>query len=256
MRMKNDLSFIIDSRLNLYEHQSTWNPNMPLRGLFYFTQQYEGLLEEEEADVYGRKRVALPTPEYIVFYNGGDMEQDRETLYLSDSFSLGRGSGALECTCQVINVRRGHSRELLGKCRRLWEYSEFVSEIGANIRKGLSRDESVQAAMDHCIKRGILTDVLIKEKSEVLHMIFLTEYDEKKHLRHTFEEGREEGIAEGKREGLAEGLQKGRDQGREDKLTEQIQKKLARGKSPEVIAQELEEDIAVIQDLIRQGPGR
>ena len=203
MRMKNDLSFIIDSRLNLYEHQSTWNPNMPLRGLFYFTQQYEGLLAEEEADVYGKRRLALPTPEYIVFYNGGDMEQDRETLYLSDSFSLGRGSGALECTCQVINVRRGHSRELLGKCRRLWEYSEFVSEIGANIRKGLSRDESVQAAMDHCIKRGILTDVLIKEKSEVLHMIFLTEYDEKKHLRHTFEEGREEGIAEGKREGLA-----------------------------------------------------
>ena len=252
MRMKNDLSFIIDSRLNLYEHQSTWNPNMPLRGLFYLTRQYEGLLAWEEADFYGRKRVALPTPEYIVFCNGGDMEQDRETLYLSDSFSLGRGSGALECTCQEINVRRGNSRELLGKCRRLWEYSEFVSEIGANIRKGLSRDASVQAAMDHCIERGILTDVLIKEKSEVLHMIFLTEYDEKKHLRHTFEEGREEGIAEGKREGLSEGLQKGR----EDKLTEQIQKKLARGKSPEVIAQELEEDIAVIQDLIRQGPGR
>ena len=236
MRMKNDLSFIIDSQLNLYEHQSTWNPNMPLRGLFYFTQQYEGLLAEEEADVYGKRRLALPTPEYIVFYNGGDMEQDRETLYLSDSFSLGRGSGALECTCQVINVRRGHSRELLGKCRRLWEYSEFVSEIEANIRKGLSRDESVQAAMDHCIERGILTDVLIKEKSEVLHMIFLTEYDEKKHLRHTFEEEKEEG--------------------REEKLLEQIQKKLARGKSPEVIAQELEEDIAVIQDLIRQGPGR
>ena len=245
MRMKNDLSFIIDSQLNLYEHQSTWNPNMPLRGLFYLTRQYEGLLAWEEADFYGRKRVALPTPEYIVFYNGGDMEQDRETLYLSDSFSLGRGSGALECTCQVINVRRGHSRELLGKCRRLWEYSEFVSEIGANIRKGLSRDESVQAAMDHCIKRGILTDVLIKEKSEVLHMIFLTEYDEKKHLRHTFEEGREEGIAEGKREGLSEGLQKGR----EDKLTGQIQKKLARGKSLEVIAQELEEDVETIRSL-------
>ena len=41
MKMKNDLSFMIDSRLNLYEHQSTWNPNMPLRGLFYFAQQYE-----------------------------------------------------------------------------------------------------------------------------------------------------------------------------------------------------------------------
>lgn len=244
MKMKNDLSFLIDSRLNLYEHQSTWNPNMPLRGLFYFTQQYEGLLGEEEADIYGRRRVRLPTPEYIVFYNGGGMEQDRQTLYLSDSFSMGRGSGALECTCQVINVRRGHSRELLEKCPRLWEYSEFVSEIEENIRKGLDREEAIQSAIDHCIGQGILTDVLKKEKSEVLHMIFLTEYDEKKHLRNTFQEGREEG----REEGLEEGIRKGR----EDKLMEQIQKKLARGKSPEIIAQELEEDVETIQALILQ----
>ena len=31
MGMKNDLSFLIDDRLSLYEHQSTVNPNMPLR---------------------------------------------------------------------------------------------------------------------------------------------------------------------------------------------------------------------------------
>ncbi|MDE7249929.1 MAG: hypothetical protein K2N82_08595, partial [Lachnospiraceae bacterium] len=27
----NDVSFIIDSRLSLYEHQSTYSPNLPLR---------------------------------------------------------------------------------------------------------------------------------------------------------------------------------------------------------------------------------
>ncbi len=232
MKMKNDLSFIIDSRLNLYEHQSTWNPNMPLRGLFYFTQQYEGLLGAEDADVYGTATVSLPTPEYIIFYNGKGMVQDKMTLYLSDSFSMGRGSGCLECTCKVINVRRGHNEELLGKCRRLWEYSEFVSEIEENILLGKDREEAVQSAIDHCIRQGILSDILKTEKSEVLHMIFLTEYDEKKHLRHTFEEG----------------VQKGRNA----KLLDQVQIKLSKGKSPEQIAEELGESIDTILELTNQ----
>ena len=63
---------------------------MPLRGLFYFAQQYEGLLGVEDADVYGKKRLSLPTPEYIIFYNGKDIAEDRRTLYLSDSFSVQR----------------------------------------------------------------------------------------------------------------------------------------------------------------------
>ncbi|MCM1123460.1 MAG: hypothetical protein NC416_12830 [Eubacterium sp.] len=227
MKMKNDLSFIIDSRMNLYEHQSTWNPNMPLRGLFYFTQQYEGLLGLADANIYGRKRIELPTPEYIVFYNGSDMSDDRKVLYLSDSFSEGRGSGCLECRCEIININRGHNKELMDKCRRLWEYSEFVSEIEAGILAGESREEAVQSAIDRCIARGILADVLKKEKSEVLRMIFLTEYDEKKHMRHVFEDGKEE------------------------KLLEQIRKKLAKGKGMEQIAEELEEDIETIRRLSR-----
>lgn len=234
MKMKNDLSFIIDSRLSLYEHQSTWNPNMPLRGLLYFAQQYEGLLGAEDADVYGKTRIVLPTPEYIIFYNGGEMGQDKKTLYLSDSFSQSRGSGCLECTCEVINVKRGHNTDLLNKCHRLWEYSEFVSEIEANMEAGLSREEAMQSAIDHCIKKDILSDILKTEKSEVLHMIFLTEYDEKKHLRHTFEEGKIEG----------------RQEGRNEKLLEQILKKAAKGKTPETIAEELEENIETVQTLL------
>lgn len=231
MKMKNDLSFIIGSSLSLYEHQSTWNPNMPLRGLFYFSQQYEGLLGAEEANVYGKKRIELPTPEYIVFYNGSDMKEDRRTLYLSDAFSVGRGSGCLECTCEVININRGHNRDLMDKCHRLWEYSEFVSEVEANIQNGMGKEEAIQAAIDRCIEQDILADILKSEKSEVLHMIFLTEYDERKHLKYTYEEGREEG--------------------RKSKLKEQIQKKHAKGKTPEVIAEELEEDVETIRNLLK-----
>lgn len=41
MRMKNDISFILDYQLNLFEHQSSDNQNMPLRGFLYFARQYE-----------------------------------------------------------------------------------------------------------------------------------------------------------------------------------------------------------------------
>lgn len=229
MKMKNDLSFMIGNTLNLYEHQSTWNVNMPLRGLFYFAQQFEGLLASRNDDIYGSARVELPTPVYIVFYNGGGMQTEKLMLYLSDSFPAGRGSGCLECSCEVLNINRGYNQALMKKCHRLWEYSEFSSEIEENIKRGMRREEAIHTAIDTCIEKGILTDILKKQKEEVLHMI-LTEYDEKKHFRTLFREGREKG--------------------REELLREQIQKKLDKGKTVSEIAEDLEEEISVIERMI------
>lgn len=233
MKMKNDLSFIIGNTLNLYEHQSTWNPNMPLRGLLYFAQQFEGMVHDKGSDVYGSSRIELPTPVYIVFYNGAGMQTDRRRLYLSDSFSAGHGSGCLECVCEVLNINRGFNQTLMKKCRRLWEYSEFSSEIEENIKGGMNREEAVQSAIDTCIEKGILKDILIRQKAEVLHMI-LTEYDEKKHMKTIFREGREQGRIEG----------------REELLREQVEKKLAKGRNTAEIAEELEEEMSVIEQII------
>ena len=47
MGMKNDLAFIIDTELFLYEHQSTYNPNMPLRDLFYISSEYQKLVDKK-----------------------------------------------------------------------------------------------------------------------------------------------------------------------------------------------------------------
>lgn len=229
MKMKNDLSFIIGSSINLYEHQSSCNPNMPLRGLIYFARQFEGLVSSRGDDLYGKKAIEIPTPVYIVFYNGRGMDTDNVMLYLSDSFSAGRGSGCLECTCEVLNINRGYNGALMERCRRLWEYSEFSSEIEENIKSGMDRKEAVETAMDICIERGILSDILIKEKAEVLHML-LTEYDEKKHLRNTYREGVEAG--------------------REEKLRELVEKKLSKGKTIPVIAEELEEDAHIIEQIV------
>ncbi len=237
MKMKNDLSFMIGNTLNLYEHQSTWNPNMPLRGMLYFAQQFEGLLASRDVDIYGTKRIELPTPVYIVFYNGSGMQIDNLMLCLSDSFSAGRGSGCLECTCEVLNINRGHNQALMEKCHRLWEYSEFSSEIEENIKNGMRREEAVHTAIDTCIAKGILTDILIKQKAEVLHMI-LTEYDEKKHFKTLFREGRERGREEGRKEG------------REELLRELVKRKLDKGKTLPEIADDLEEEISVIRRVI------
>lgn len=105
--------------------------------------------------------------------------------------------------------------------------------------RSIGLGEAIQSAIDCCIERDILTDILRTEKSEVLHMIFLTEYDERKHLKDTYEEGKEEG----------------REEGREDKLVEMIHKKQVKGKSPEVIAAELEEDLETIHKLLRKHGG-
>ena len=50
MKMKNDLAFLIDDVLNLWEHQSTWNPNMPVRGAFYIVEEYRKYIEQEGAE--------------------------------------------------------------------------------------------------------------------------------------------------------------------------------------------------------------
>ena len=47
MGMKNDLAFIMDTNLFLYEHQSTYNPNMPLRDLFYIASEYQKLVDKK-----------------------------------------------------------------------------------------------------------------------------------------------------------------------------------------------------------------
>lgn len=147
----------------------------------------------------------------------------------------------MECTCEVLNINRGYNQALMEKCHRLWEYSEFSSEIEENIKKGMRREEAIHTAMDTCIERGILRDILMKQKAEVLHML-LTEYDEKKHFKTLFREGKEEGIKEG--------MEIGWGKGREDMLREQVQKKLSKGKSISVIAEELEEEPQIIEQIV------
>ena len=103
-KMKNDISFIIDDRLSLFEHQSTYNPNMPLRGFLYFAKYFEKYIAKNEVDIYGSKLIEMPTPKFVVFYNGTGMAEDRKILRLTDSFTKNKEKSCMELEAIVLNI--------------------------------------------------------------------------------------------------------------------------------------------------------
>ena len=216
MSMKNDKSFIISSTMNLYEHQSTANPNMPIRGLLYFAQLYDEYIKLHDLDVYGRKLVKLPTPQYIVFYNGKEEMPDDQTLLLTDAFECDSEvedmEPALECRARVLNVNDGHNAELMNKCKRLMHYSQFIARINQNIDAGMLLQHAIDEAISYCLENDILTDVLIRNRSEVRHML-LTEFNEKKFAKTMWEEGHESGYSSGYNEGRESGYNEGSESG-------------------------------------------
>ena len=200
MGMKNDVSFLIYDVLNLYEHQSTDNPNMALRGFLYMADLYKGLFKEHK-DLFSSKRIPLPTPQFIVFYNGGEVEPDESYIKMSDAY-VGEISGvpALDCVARVLNINYGHNKQLMDKCRKLHEYSLLIQKIRTNLNLGMIRQEAINLAVEESIKEGILVELLKKHRLEVTDML-LTEYDELEHISNeksiSFEEGKAEGRAEG-----------------------------------------------------------
>ena len=229
LSMKNDVSFLLGSTMNLYEHQSTYNPNMPLRGFLYFAQLYEKFITSRNINIYSSKLQILPTPQYIVFYNGTELQPDKITLRLSDAFAS--EDGCLECTATMLNINHGRNRELMEKCQRLKEYSLFVARVRQHIESAKELSVAINMAIDECISEGILNDILTQSKAEV-HDMVLTTFN-----RELYEKGLREDAYE---------------DGKASLLKTQIQKKLSKGKSIEIIAEELEESVDVIQAMCKE----
>lgn len=202
LRMKNDIGFLIACRMNLYEHQSTWNPNMPLRGLLYFADMLRAYVETMGLNLYSSKRIELPFPQYIIFYNGEASQPDRLDLLLSDSFPENPGEQpALECRATMLNINYGHNQEIMQNCRRLSDYAYFIQAVRQRLEQHLSLTESLEYAADECIEKGILADILIENRAEVMSLL-LTTFNEKLYSQSLREEGREEGREQGREEAM------------------------------------------------------
>ena len=206
--MKNDLAYILSGTLSMYEHQSTYSPNLPVRFLIYLAQEYQTVIEQAEKSLYGTARISLPTPQCIVFYNGAKEMPEKQTLKLSDAFDNKEARADVELTVRMLNINHGHNKELMEKCGVLEEYSKLVAVMREYIGVMDETQAALNRAIDYCIENGILKEFLLKNRAEVLGML-LEEFDVEKYERTIREEGREEGIREGKKEGLKEGLKEG-----------------------------------------------
>ena len=198
--MKNDLAFLIDMNLYLFEHQSTVNRNMPFRFLQYVSAEYGKLTVSE--NLYGSKLIRIPAPHFMVFYNGTGKCAEREELKLSDAYLTGENSPELELRVEVLNINEGFNEELKGACRTLKEYMLYVEKV-RGYAESSSIDEAVDKAVDECISHGILREFLLRNKAEVKRMSIF-EYDEEAVRRVWKEEGYEEGYEEGEINGKRE----------------------------------------------------
>ena len=228
MGMKNDLAFMLETNIYLYEHQSTINPNIPLRDLIYIGIEYQQYLNDKS--LYSSKLQKIPAPKFMVFYNGTDDVEDRMELKLSSAYEHLAGEPDLELKVLMLNVNEGHNKDLMEQCQTLKEYAIYV----ARVRKYASAqnlNDAVERAITECIKEGILVDFLRKNRSEV-KMVSILEYDkeweEKKLRKAEYEAGKSDGIEIGKSEGIKIG--------REETLAEMIYNMKQHGYSIEKMA--------------------
>ena len=200
--MKNDLAFLIDMNLYLFEHQSTVNRNMPMRFLQYVSAEYGRLTAAD--NLYGRKLIRIPAPHFMVFYNGEELCAEREELRLSDAYLIKESVPGLELRVQVLNINEGFNEELKSACRTLKEYMLYVEKVRDHA-KSASIDDAVDRAVDECIRQGILRDFLLRNKAEV-KLMSIFEYDEEAVRKALKEEAYEDGEMNGRIEGRKEAV--------------------------------------------------
>ena len=198
--MHNDVSFLIADEVSVYEQQSTYNPNMPLRMLQYAGNLYERYVVGRGLNKYGRRLLPLPAPRLVVFYNGGEDRPDETVLRLSDSFP-DSAPYDLEARVRMVNVNEGRSPGLLAACAPLREYAWLVARVREAAAAGAEVGEAVDRAVTAMPGDFEIRGFLVEHRAEVVGML-LTEYG----AAQAMELFRAEGRAEGRKEGRAEGV--------------------------------------------------
>ena len=192
MGMKNDVSFLIGSVMHFWEHQSTWNPNMPVRMLMYAGMAYDGYIKQNRLNIYSGKRMSLPVPKCVVFYNGKKEEPDERILELREAFQEDgprRSEPDIAVRVRMVNINKGRNRAIMEKCRPLEEYAWLVQEIRDGMEAGATAEEAVDRAIDRMPETFLIWKLVTKNRAEVRHMC-ITEYDEARTMEMFKEEAR------------------------------------------------------------------
>ena len=224
LSVRNDASFFINNYLNLYEHQSTYSPNVPLRFLIYLTDLLKNTIGKR--DLYGRKRVQIATPHFAVFYNGTEKRPEKEVLKLSDAFINRTDTPEIELTVTVYNINPNNNTQLLEKSEVLRSYMIFVNRVRENLehQKKIAQnapeydeaayeeelEAAINEAIDHCIEHHIMETFFRENRSEVTKSMVLDytwERREELIRAEEYEDGKREGLEIGRAEGEKLGVE-------------------------------------------------
>ena len=270
-----DASFFISNYLNLYEHQSTYSPNAPLRFLIYLTSLLKKTIGKR--DLYGRKRVQIATPHFAVFYNGTEKRPEKEVLKLSDAFINRTDTPEIELTVTVYNINPDNNTQLLEKSEVLRGYMIFVNRVRENLehQKKIAQNASeydeaayeedlekaINEAIDYCVKHHIMEEFFRENRNEVTKSMVLDytwerreeliraeEYEDGK--RDGYAAGISQGRAEGEKRGRAEGEKLGRAEGERERDRFLINRWLQKGKTVAEIAEDLGKSEEYVESLM------
>ena len=220
LTVRNDASFVIDSSLNIYEHQSTVCPNMPLRSLIYVANHLEKRIKQQKLNLFGHTLVKIPTPKFIVFYNGKENQPEKYEYKLSDCFEKETDNPQLELKCIVYNINKGNNAELLNRCGFLKDYMIFIDYVRYYYdEKNLSLGDSIEYAINRCIDEDVLKDFLIHHREEVAKVTNL-DFTFERQIELEREEAENKGVLRGREEGMSLGREEGMELGRKAGLLE------------------------------------
>ena len=194
MGMQNDISFLIMNEVNLYEHQSTYNLNMPLRDLFYVAELLQVYVKDQS--LYSSKLIKLPTPHFVVFYNGIESKPEKRILRLSEAFEVPTDDPELELKVTILNINPKMNEELKGKCPVLKQYTQYVEQVRYN-SANMPLEQAVEEAIEYCVRHDILKVFLLNQRAEVVKMSIF-EYDEEREIELIRRDEREIGEQIGK----------------------------------------------------------
>ena len=204
LSIRNDASFIIYNHLCVYEHQGRYNPNMAVRELIYFASLITKLIKEKRINVYGRKKIKLPRPQFVVFYNGLEERPEREIFRLSDLFEEGEDEPQIELICEAININPNKNTMLKKKSYVLEGYCTFVEKVRRCGQEGMPLKDALDEAVKECIDEHVLEEFFRERGDEVKRMEVL-DFTFERRIELERRDARLEGEACGEARGEARG---------------------------------------------------
>ena len=252
----NDIAVLVNGQFILMiEHQSTINPNMPLRLLEYVARIYGNIVDSTAK--FSRHLVPLAKPEFYVFYTGDQELPPESYLYLSDAFpnQTQNADLTLELKVKVCTIKSESPSPVVHSCHDLEQYVQFLELV--EDARAAGHENPLKWAIQEAVRRNILRDYLERKGGEVLS-ILMTEYDYATDMavlkEEAYEDGLFVGLATGREEGREEGISIGLERGAYQNKLETAKTMISIGLPEEQIQLCTNLPLKTIRDLIQPEP--